>query len=153
MGTQRNNGMRKAIVFLLLLYIGTHCQDRGTENAPQLDAGRLTRLNGQLSEKALAHRVLVNKIEITCQNKVKALGRDLTRLEYLTVLRDEYLDALPEELQGRQEALDALMRGLPMDTLVQRLAVNGELAMPLPNSYGDVWVTITREGLAENRQQ
>jgi|GEM_PF-3138326 len=145
--------MKRAIVFLLLLWAGTHCRDRGAWNAPTLDTVRLTELNRRLSEKALAPRVLVNKIEISCQNKARALGRDLTRLEYFTILRDEYLDALPEELQGRQEALDNLTRVLTADTLAQLLATNGELAMPLPNSYGDVWVNITREGLARNRHQ
>ncbi len=131
--------------------MGSHCQDRGAGNTPKLDAGRLTRLNGQLSEKALAHRVLVNKIEISCQSKLKDMGRDLTRLEYLAILRDEHLAALPEEMQGRQQALDDLTRRLTEDTLAQILAANREWSVPLPN--GDIWVSISREGLAESRRQ
>jgi hypothetical protein len=144
--------MKRAIVFLLLLWTGTHCQHRNAENAPKLDAGRLTQLNGQLSEKALAPRVLVNKIEISCQHKARALGRDLTRLEYLSILRDEHLAALPEELQG-QQVLDEMARLLRPDTLAQLFAAGPELAMPLPNINGPAWLSITREGLAESRRQ
>jgi hypothetical protein len=52
--------MKKTIVLMLLLWGVMHCRNRA-ENAPRLDAGRLTELNRQLSEKALAPRVLVNK--------------------------------------------------------------------------------------------
>ena len=145
--------MKRTLLFLLLLWAGTHCRDRGARNAPQLDAARLTGLNRQLVEKALAPRVLVNRIEISCQNKRKALGRDLTRLEYLAVLRDEHFAALPEEMQGQEEALDKLARVMAMDTLARLLAADGELSMPLPDSPGDLWVSITREGLAESRRQ
>ena len=144
--------MKRAIIFLLLLWVCPQCRHGDAGNAPELGAARLTELNRRLSEKALAPRVLVNKIEISCQNKVKALGRDLTRLEYLTVLRDEHLAALPEEIQ-EPAALDAMMSGLTADTLAQLLATNGELALPLPNVYGPIWINITREGLAESRQQ
>jgi hypothetical protein len=145
--------MKKAIVWVLVLCICTQCRN-GAENAPRLGAARLTELNRRLGEKALAPRVLVNKIEISCQQKAKALGRDLTRLEYLTILRDEHLAALPEEMQGQPDALDNLMAGaMAVDTLAQLLAANGELTLPLPNVSGPVWISITREGLAENRQQ
>ncbi|MBD0258782.1 MAG: hypothetical protein ICV83_23945 [Cytophagales bacterium] len=144
--------MKRAIVLLLLLWGVTHCRNGG-QNVPRLDAARLTQLNGRLSEKALAPRVLVNKIEISCQNRVKALNRDLTRLEYLALLRDEHLAALPEEMQGREQALDDLARGLAGDTLDQILAANREWAVPLPNAYGDTWISITREGLAQSRRQ
>jgi hypothetical protein len=144
--------MKRAIVLLLLLWGVTHCRNRG-ENAPRLDAGRLTQLNRQLSEKALAPRVLVNKIEISCQNRIRTLNRDLTRLEYLALLRDEHLAALPEEMQGREQALDDLARKLAGDTLAQILAANREWSVPLPNAYGDTRISITRDGLAENRRQ
>ncbi len=144
--------MKRTLVFLLLLWGVTHCRNRG-ENAPRLDAGRLTQLNRQLSQKALAPRVLVNKIEISCQNRIKALNRDLTRLEYLAILRDEHLAALPEEMQAREEALDDLARGLAGDTLAQLLAANREWSVPLPNTYGDIRISITREGLAQSRRQ
>jgi hypothetical protein len=146
--------MKRTFLFLLLLWAGTHCRERGARNAPQLDAARLTGLNRQLGEKALAPRVLVNRIEISCQNRGKALGRDLTRLEYLAVLRDEHFAALPEEMQGQKEALDDLAQVMAMnDTLARLLAVNGELSMPLSNVSGTTRVSITREGLAENRRQ
>ncbi len=144
--------MKKAIVWVLMLCICTQCRN-GAENAPRLGAARLTELNRRLNEKALAPRVLVNKIEISCQHKVKALGRDLTRLEYLTLLRDEHLAALPEEMQGHEEALDNLAGAMTKDTLARLMATSGELAMPLPNTFGGLWVNITREGLAENRRQ
>lgn len=144
--------MKRALVLLLLLWGVTHCRNGG-QNAPRLDAGRLTGLNGQLSEKALAPRVLVNKIEISCQNRIKALNRDLTRLEYLVILRDEHLAALPDEMQGREQALDDLARGLPGDSLDQILAANREWSVPLPNAYGDTRISITREGLAQSRRQ
>jgi hypothetical protein len=144
--------MKRAIVLLLLLWGITHCRNGG-ENAPRLDAGRLTRLNHQLSENALAPRVLVNKIEISCQNRIKALNRDLTRLEYLAILREEHLAALPEEMQGREQALDDLAQGLAGDTLAQLLAASREWSVPLPDAYGDVRISITREGLAQSRRQ
>ena len=145
--------MKRTLLFLLLLWAGTHCRDRGARNAPQLDAARLTGLNRQLVEKALAPRVLVNRIEISCQNKSKALGRDLTRLEYLAVLRDEHFAALPEEMQGHRQALDEMTRLLTPDTLSQLLATGREWSLPLPNGNGPTRVSITREGLAESRRQ
>ena len=145
--------MKRAILLLLLCWGVAQCR-HGGENVPRLDAGRVAGLNRQLAEKALAPRVLVNKIEISCRNRLKALNRDLTRLEYLALLRDAHVAALPEELQGREEALDDLSLGLAGDTLAQQvLAANREWAVPLPNSYGDVWISITRAGLAENRRQ
>ena len=137
----------------MLLWGCAHCRGRIAQHAPKLDAGRLTGLNRQLREKALAPRVLVNKIEISCQNKVKALGRDLTRLEYLAILRDEHLAALPEEMEGQQEVLDEMTRLLTPDTLSQLLAAGRELSMPLPHINGPTWVNITRESLTENRRQ
>ena len=145
--------MKRTLVFLLLLWAGTHCRDRNAPNAPRLGAARLTGLNRQLGEKALAPRVLVNSIQINCQNKVKALGRDLTRLEYLAVLRDEHFAALPEEMQGHRQALDEMTRLLTPDTLSQLLAAGRAWSLPLPNINGPAWVSITREGLAENRRQ
>lgn len=144
--------MKKTILFLLLLWGVTHCRHRA-ENAPRLDAGRLTELNRHLSEKALAPRVLVNKIEISCQNQVKALSRDLTRLEYLTILRDEHFAALPEEMQGNQPAPDEATRALTPDTLAQIMAANREWSVPLPDASGAVRISITRDGLAENRRR
>ncbi|CAA9243035.1 MAG: hypothetical protein AVDCRST_MAG56-1528 [uncultured Cytophagales bacterium] len=145
--------MKRTLLFLLLLWAGTHCRDRSARNAPQLDAARLTGLNQQLGEKALAPRVLVNRIEISCQDKRKALGRDLTRLEYLAVLRDEHFAALPEEMQGHRQALDEMTRLLTPDTLSQLLATGREWSLPLPNGNGPTRVSITREGLAESRRQ
>lgn len=145
--------MKRTLLFLLLLWAGTHCRDRSAPNAPKLDAARLTGLNRQLGEKALAPRVLVNRIQIGCHNKVKALGRDLTRLEYLAVLRDEHFAALPEEMQGHRQALDEMTRRLTPDTLSQLLAAGREWSVPLPDANGPAWVSITREGLAENRRQ
>jgi hypothetical protein len=144
--------MKRAIVLLLLLWGATHCR-HGGENAPRLDAGRLTALNRQLSEKALVPRVLVNKIEISCQNRIKALNRDLTRLEYLAILRDEHFAALPEEMQVHREVLDEMTQVLEPDTLSHLLAAGRELPLPLPNTLGPTWISITREGLAENRRQ
>jgi hypothetical protein len=145
--------MKRTIVLVLLLWGCMHCRSGAADNDPKLDADRLAELNRQLSEKALAPRVLVNKIEISCQAKIKVLGHDLTRLEYLAILRDEHLSALPEEMQGREAALDDLAQAMTADTLAQLLATNGELAMPLPHSMGGLWVNITRQGLAENRRQ
>jgi hypothetical protein len=144
--------MKRAIVLMLLLWGVTHCRNRA-ENAPRLDAGRLTELNRQLSEKALAPRVLVNKIEISCQNRIKALNRDLTRLEYLAILRDEHFAALPEELQESQQALDEATQALTPDTLAQRLSAGREWSVPLPNTFGSTRISITRDGLTENRRQ
>jgi hypothetical protein len=145
--------MKRTFLFLLLLGAGTHCRDRGAPNAPQLDAARLTGLNRQLGEKALAPRVLVNRIEISCRNAVDSLGRDLTRLEYLALLRDEHFAALPEEMQGHRQALDEMTRRLTPDTLSQWLAAGREWSVPLPDASGSSRVMLTREGLAANRRQ
>lgn len=145
--------MKRTLLFLLLLWAGTHCRDRGAANAPNLDGARLAGLNRQLREKALVPRVLVNRIEISCRAQMDSLGRDLTRLEYLAVLRDEHFAALPEEMQGHRQALDEMTRLLTPDTLSQLLAAGREWSLPLPNVNGPAWVSITREGLAENRRQ
>jgi hypothetical protein len=143
----------KRVILLMLLWWGVAQCRNGGENAPRLDAGRVAGLNRQLAEKSLAPRVLVNKIEINCRNRLKALNRDLTRLEYLAMLRDAHFAALPEELQGSQPALDEATRALKPDTLAQRLAAGREWSVPLPDAPGGARISITREGLAENRRQ
>jgi hypothetical protein len=60
---------------------------------------------------------------------------------------------LPEELQGNQQALDEATQALTPDTLAQIMAANREWSVPLPDPSGDVRISITRDGLAENRRQ
>jgi hypothetical protein len=97
--------------------------------------------------------VLVNKIEISCQNRVKALNRDLTRLEYLAILRDEHFAALPEELQGANRHWMRQRRPSRLTRWRKHGRPGREWSVPLPDPSGDVRISITRDGLAENRRQ
>jgi len=117
----------------------------------------MDRITNRLSALNLIPDSLAQQINLTCQRKREELERNLTRKEYFTILRNESFEELPEVLKQEVLALDEMVQTLqnikPGSTPDMPVDQKGYWALPLPNTFGSLWMNVDKKAMEENRAQ